>query len=84
MNKIEITNKDVNKLISLKKICTKNKISLSEVVGIGDSDNDISTIKNVGMGVCVSNASKEVKKIAKMKTSSNDTKGVEKVIKKLF
>lgn len=81
---VEITHQDVDKLIGIKKICTKNKISLSEVVGIGDSDNDISTIKNVGMGVCVSNASKDIKKIAKMKTSSNDTKGVEKVIKKLF
>ena len=81
---VEITHQDVDKLIGIKKICTKNKISLSEVVGIGDSDNDISTIKNVGMGVCVSNASKDIKKIAQMKTSSNDTKGVEKVIKKLF
>ena len=81
---VELTHKDVDKLIGLKKICTKNKISLSEVVGIGDSDNDIFTIKNVGMGVCVSNAPKDIKKIAKMKTSSNDTKGVEKVIKKLF
>ena len=81
---VEITHEDVDKLIGIKKICTKNKISLSEVIGIGDSDNDISTIKNVGMGVCVSNASKEIKKISKMKTSSNDTKGVEKVIKKLL
>ncbi|MBR3049404.1 MAG: HAD family phosphatase [Bacilli bacterium] len=81
---VEITHKDVDKLIGIEKICNKNKISLDEVIGIGDSDNDISTIKNVGMGVCVSNASKEVKKIAKMKTSSNDTKGVEKVIKKFL
>ncbi|MBQ2639422.1 MAG: HAD family phosphatase [Bacilli bacterium] len=84
MHGVEITHEDVDKLVGIKKICTKNKISLSEVIGIGDSDNDISTIKNVGMGVCVSNASKEIKKIAKMKTSSNDTKGVEKVIKKLL
>ena len=81
---IEMTHKDVDKLIGIEKICKKNKISLDEVIGIGDGENDIATIKNVGMGVCVSNASKDIKKIAKMKTSSNDTKGVEKVIKKLF
>lgn len=83
-NVIEITALDIDKMAGINWICKKHKISLTEVVAIGDSDNDISMIENVGMGVCVSNATKEVKKISKMKSSSNICKGVEKVIKKFF
>ena len=81
---IEITMDGIDKFIGIEKICNKTKISVAEVVSVGDDFNDLSMIKNVGMGVAVSNAVSEVKKIAKMKTTSNDTKGLEKIIKKLL
>ena len=81
---IEITMSGITKMTGVEKICQKEKISVSQVIAIGDDDSDISMIKNVGCGVAVSNASKELKKVSKIKTSSNDTKGVEKVIKKLL
>lgn len=81
---IEITASAVHKKQALDKICKQEHISLSEVVAVGSSDTDISMVSASGVGVAVSNACKEVKKVAQMKTASNDTKGVEKIIKKLF
>ena len=81
---IEITMEDINKYSAVEKICKKKKIDISEVIAIGDDDNDILMVKNVGVGVAVGNASTNLKKVADLKTSSNDNKGVEKVIKKLL
>lgn len=81
---IEITAKDVHKALGLEKICRKEHVSLEQVVCVGDSDNDIPIFLSVGASVAVANGSKKVKQIASMQTSSNETKGVEKVIKKLF
>lgn len=81
---IEVTAKDVHKALGLEKICKKEHISLDKVVCVGDSDNDIPILLSVGMSAVVANGTKKAKKVAKMQTSSNETKGVEKVIKKLF
>lgn len=81
---IDITNRDVHKVIGLEKICKKEHVSLEQVVCVGDNDNDIPIFLSVGKSVAVANGSKNVKKVASMQTSSNETKGVEKVIKKLF
>ena len=81
---IEITMSDIDKNLGVEKICKLTKINTDSVIAIGDDISDLSMIKSAGMGVAVSNAVSEVKKIAKMKTTSNDTKGVEKVIKKLL
>lgn len=83
VNLIEITARGINKFTGVKKICDKEKIKVEEVIGIGDSLNDYELIENCGLGVVVSNANKDLKKIAQMKTSSNELKGVEKIIKKL-
>lgn len=84
VNLIEITAMGVNKFLGIKEICTREKIKIEEVISIGDSSNDYEMIENSGIGVAVSNATSELKKVAKMKTSSNELKGVEKVIKKLI
>ncbi len=83
---IEIVAKDVHKALGLEKICKLEHIPLSEVVcvGDGDNDNDIPIFLSVGKSVAVANGSKKAKEVAMMQTSSNETKGVEKAIKKLF
>ena len=82
--RVEITSKEALKTLGLEKICKKEHVSLDEVVCVGDSDDDIPILLSVGKSVVVSNGSKKAKKVASMQTSSNETKGVEKVIKKLF
>lgn len=81
---IEVTSKDVHKALGIEKICKKEHISLDEVVCVGDNDNDIPIFLSVGKSVAVANSSKKVKQVAMIQTSSNETKGVEQVIKKLF
>ncbi len=81
---IEITALNINKLSSIEFICRRKKISLMEVVSIGQKESDICMLNDVGMSCCVANANNDVKKVAKMKSSSNVCKGVEKVIKKFF
>lgn len=73
---ISINPKNTNKLNTLIKLCNELNISLSQVIFFGDGPNDIEIIKNVGLGVAMSNALPEVKKIAKQITSSNNQDGV--------
>ncbi len=80
---VEITMLDTNKYTGLLKICNKEKIDSKEVIAIGDYYNDIDLVNNVGLGAAVENAISEVKK-KKMKTSSNEEKGVELLLKKVF
>ena len=73
---LAINPKKVNKLSTLEILCSKLNISLNEVIFFGDAINDLEIIKNVGLGVAVSNALPEVKKLAKKITLSNDENGV--------
>lgn len=81
---LEIVSEDVTKAKGLEKICKLIHISLDEVACVGDSDNDLPIFLSAGFSAVVANGSKKLKKVASMQTSSNETKGVEKVIKKLF
>ena len=58
---------------------------MREVVAFGDGDNDLSMIKDAGLGVAMKNAMKDVKNVADMMTEeeANDD-GVAKFIEKYF
>lgn len=73
---VAINPKGVNKLFTLKILCSKLNISLNEVIFFGDAINDLEIIKNVGLGIAMSNALPEVKKLAKNITLSNNENGV--------
>lgn len=81
---LEIVSKDVDKVKGLEKICNLLRISLEDVACVGDGDNDLSVFLSTGFSAVVENGSRKLKAVASMQTSSNETKGVEKVIKKLF
>ena len=59
-------------------------IGLESVMAFGDGENDISMIKKVGMGIAMSNASKEVKESADLVTLSNNEDGVAEVLEDYF
>lgn len=80
---LEITHQDVNKFVGLTKICSQRKIDINNVIAFGDGYNDIELIKNVGIGIAVENAVKELKKVAKEITDDCNHKGVEKYLRKL-
>ena len=82
--RIIIVSNDSSKVFGLEKICKKEHLSLEQVVYVGDDEEDIPILLSVGQSAVVSNGSKKAQKVANVQTSSNETKGVEKVIKKLF
>ena len=81
---IEIYSSSSNKLLGVEKVCKLRKIKLAEVVGIGVGEESVLLIENVGYGCCLSNACEELKKVSKFIGPSNNEKGVEQIIKKVF
>ncbi|MBR1737630.1 MAG: HAD family phosphatase [Firmicutes bacterium] len=61
---LEFNPKNVNKGSAIKELCEYLGISTDEVIGIGDSYNDIEMIEISGVGVAVQNANDDVKKKA--------------------
>ncbi len=81
---VEITNKGINKLFGISKIINAQHGKLEEIIAFGDNDNDVDLLSNVGLGICMKNSSKKLKSIIKNKTLSNNEKGFEKSINKIF
>lgn len=77
---IELTQKDAQKGIILKRVATKMGIDSDNVMILGDSFNDYSMFTEFKESVAMKNAIPEVKEIAKYITDSNDNLGVAKAI----
>ena len=71
-----LNHKGTNKLKALKILCEKLDIPMDKVIYFGDSTNDLLIIGQVGMGIAMGNALKEVKEQAKEITLSNDNDGI--------
>lgn len=77
---IEFVKKGIKKSEAIKFIIEQCHIKQSEVIAIGDSENDIEMLKFAGLGVAVENANFDVKENANFITTSNNQNGVGKVI----
>ena len=73
---VEIMQKNVNKFNGLSEIGNFLGISKEEMAAIGDQDNDIPMLKNVGLSFAMGNAIDEVKEIADYIVSTNDDFGL--------
>lgn len=73
---LEFTNKAVDKSRSIAFVCDRIGIPMSNVMAIGDSYNDLTMIRDAGVGVAMENAPADVKQYADFITHSNDTDGV--------
>ena len=56
------------------------KLSLDDVIGIGDSGNDLEMVKECKVGVCMKNATDPVKAVADVETDFNYELGVAKIL----
>lgn len=81
---LELFNKDISKAISLGKVGEICGVSPSEIVAVGDGENDVEMLQFAGLGVAMDNASDSVKNKADEVTSSNDEDGVAVLIEKLL
>jgi Cof subfamily protein (haloacid dehalogenase superfamily) len=78
----DITAEGVTKASGVLQWCTMQGIKPEEVIGFGDSENDVEFLKTVGYAVAVGNATDEVKAIADEVTADCDHDGVAEWIQK--
>ncbi|TCD46434.1 Cof-type HAD-IIB family hydrolase [Streptococcus sp. X16XC17] len=78
----EILPKGVSKASALQKLAEKLGIEPSEIMAVGDADNDIEMLQFAGLPIAMENASDHVKSFAKDVTASNNHDGVAKAIQK--
>ncbi|NEW65984.1 sugar-phosphatase [Carnobacteriaceae bacterium zg-84] len=80
---LEILHKDANKGNAVAALATFLNIDLSQIMAIGDNDNDIDMIDVAGYGVAMGNAVDRVKEHATYMTTSNDEDGVAHILEEL-
>ena len=54
----------------------------SQIMGIGDQENDFTLVEQAGLGVAMGNAIEKVKEVADYITKTNDESGVAYAIRK--
>ncbi|GEL66309.1 Cof-type HAD-IIB family hydrolase [Marinilactibacillus psychrotolerans] len=75
-NLLEILPKTVDKGKGLALLAKELKLDVSEIMAIGDQENDLAMIQYAGIGVAMENATEEVKQHADLVTKSNVDHGV--------
>lgn len=81
---MEIFSRDCNKDMGIRVLKEKYNIVIEDTIAIGDSDNDISMIQYVHLGVAVENAMEVLKEKADYITKSNDEDGPAIVLEKIL
>ncbi len=76
----DIAAKDTNKWTAIEFLIERLGIKREEVIAIGDNINDISMIKNAGLGVAMGNGSPVTREVANLIAPSNDDDGVASII----
>lgn len=78
---LEINPKGISKASGIEEVCKLLGYSMSEVVAMGDSLNDMAMIRAAGLGVAMGNAQEELKRAADLVTVTNQESAVAKVIR---
>lgn len=77
---LEFVDEKATKGIAIQKLCEHYGFDIAQTIAIGDGYNDLSMIKEAGLGVAMENAPDEIKKHANYITTSCDQDGVAHVI----
>lgn len=77
---LEFINSKVDKAISVNYLANYLNINMKSVIAIGDSYNDISMVKQAGLGVAMANGVDAIKEVADYLTRSNMEDGIAEVI----
>ena len=81
---LEVTKLGIDKGVAIKKLAENLKISIDEVIAVGDSFNDLPMLKVAGLSVAVDNANDEIKKQVDFITKSNNDGGMAYLIEKFI
>jgi Cof subfamily protein (haloacid dehalogenase superfamily) len=79
---LEFTDNGIDKRHSLSRLCAHLGIDSSEVVAIGDGQNDAGMIQLAGLGISMANGAAEVRAIADHVTASNMDDGVAQAVER--
>lgn len=79
----DITNIEADKGKALVAMAEHEGLEVSETMAFGDGGNDISILRQAGIGVAMGNASDEVKAAADVVTASVDEDGVKNILSRL-
>ncbi len=77
---LHIKDRRINKAEALKVVSDIIEVDLADFAAIGDSDNDIEMLEEVGMGIAVGNASDRLKAVADVVVEGEYGKGVVEAI----
>ncbi|MGY0354343.1 sugar-phosphatase [Enterococcus avium] len=77
---IEILNPNASKGIALKELCKHLGINRSEVMAIGDAENDLSMIEFANIGIAMGNACEMIKTAADYTVATNLEDGVKEAL----
>jgi hypothetical protein len=81
---IEIMPENIDKAVSLEKLCAYAGVTREELAACGDGYNDIPMIQYAGLGIAMANAKDPVKEAADVITLSNDEDGIVYAMEKYF
>jgi Cof subfamily protein (haloacid dehalogenase superfamily) len=72
----EVNPHNVHKASAVERVARHFALTLSDVIAFGDGENDLTMIREVGIGIAMGNAVPSVKAVAKLVTASNDEDGI--------
>lgn len=81
---LDISDEKANKGKALQKVQELLNITKEETLVFGDYHNDIEMMQEAGLSFAMENAHKDIKKIAKYSTKSNNDFGVETILEQLL
>ncbi len=79
----DIMKSKVNKWVAIENLCRLYNINTKDTICFGNEENDIQMISKAGIGVAMANSTKDLLKIARNVTYSNEEKGVYEFLKNL-
>jgi Cof subfamily protein (haloacid dehalogenase superfamily) len=79
----EVNPHGIHKASAIELVTKHFGLTLADVIAFGDGENDLTMIREAGMGVAMGNAVESVKAVAKLVTKSNDEDGIAEALGKL-
>lgn len=82
---IDFIPKGIDKFIALRRILDITDVRPEEVIGVGDNDNDLPIIENVGLGISVNNASENMKRASDIVLErTNNENPMEEILERII
>lgn len=81
---LEISPRGVSKVLGLRRLCEGLGVDASELVVVGDADNDLSALEYAGLAVAMGNATPSVKRVADWVVADCDHDGCAEAISRVM